>query len=1092
MEACISCEGMIDAATRQCSQCGRAQPGSNAAESGGASGGRDARQAKAWTWADDSHRLPVTSAAGKVTEPATADVMAEAAARPIGRAAPEKERPGDGRRLIEIFQHRRIDLKDPRLSSSLRLLIYAAFAQTVIVALLLLGGLKVSQPSVSSGVQDQARGTFLVPTAVFVVMAISVAAGYCLVLAGALRVRLAAGLPIVAATTITLAVEPIAKLHAGAAIEPHEWLRWAQLGVLVLLWAWVLWRLAARQWAGGVGAEHQSSSERKHGAVLVGVLAVVVAYYVLEFAVWASYTSAGQTARGTGFLLDDLSFQAVLLPVFLTLVVLLGSTDLLDWGELIVARVPVWVTPSYLWIFLILTPLTACLVIANALRIHPGEALPELLVGTALAGIVGQLVRLGTGYTGWSDELRGKLVFVGAIVVFLYTTVFSSITGELAVAAGLSSLVDSELYWLISTPVLLALLTVGLFLVARGQVGKRKTGATGLFLALVGMLILIVELPEFLSLRSRTLPGVIPWQHFSLLSGIQLAAGIGALVWIGWLRAHKRLSKNAVGPLPSIFLLLVGLELVTLIIDLLKGIENLGNHSAFALAGLFLLTVFWGLITSGDQLNAKAASAHYPRDGRIMLFVGYTLIANATLVYLGTLRASVTGTGPPDSLTSDYVSPTGLGTLGTALVVMAFVMRPRKLARSPDPDAANRTEAILAKASPAATGAAPPVRNLASVTVQRGILGAGALLIAVALIFVAVTAAPHLANASAQLVSQPYRAFVPGPGCDEGGASWTVPPGDPITTTCLGAKGLQVEDAHPGTGDVQFLLPGGPFPRNYRISVQVNLSHMPDGCASIYTRAGAAGHYTSYICTNPLTGAQGYFWGIQEEIGLKTFKQLGSGIVRKANTYVLEATAANTTQQITVDGSSAAFTSGAFTATESVSLGISDSGEQGGSVIFSNFTFTPLPAQPPLSASPALTPLPSLPPPSAGASPAPSAASIRDQVSAWFVSGGQAELDLLTARVDAVGLAATTTYEALGKACSALATAVMTAQADPPIPDPAAQVWLTKALNEFGKAAAICETAAASHSLTLANDAAVPMRAATTDIKQVQEITGND
>ena len=89
----------------------------------------------------------------------------------------------------------------------------------------------------------------------------------------------------------------------------------------------------------------------------------------------------------------------------------------------------------------------------------------------------------------------------------------------------MSSLADSELYWLISTPVLLVLLTVGLFLVAGGQVGKRKrnTGATGLFLAMVGIMVLIVELPEFVSLKSRKIPGLIPWQQFSLLSGIQLA-----------------------------------------------------------------------------------------------------------------------------------------------------------------------------------------------------------------------------------------------------------------------------------------------------------------------------------------------------------------------------------------------------------------------------------------------------------------------------------------------------------------------------------------------------------------------------------------
>jgi hypothetical protein len=332
MEACISCAGMIDAATGQCSRCGRAQPQPGAAENRSWGGGHDDGQAKARAWAADSPRRPASTAAEKVKEPSAVGVMSKTAAGPIDRAAPEKG-PGDSKRLADIFRDRLIDLKDPNLASPLRLLICAAFAQTVIVALLLLVGLKVSQPSVSSGVQDQAGGTFLVPTAVFIVMATSIAAGYCLVLAGALRIRAAAGLPIVAATTITLAAVPISTLHAGAAVEPHEWLRWAQLGMLALLWAWALWRLAARQWAGDVGTEPQSSGEGKHGTVVVGVLTVVVAYYALEFAIWGSYGQANQTARGTGFLLDDLSFQAVLLPVFLTLVVLLGSTDLLGWAN---------------------------------------------------------------------------------------------------------------------------------------------------------------------------------------------------------------------------------------------------------------------------------------------------------------------------------------------------------------------------------------------------------------------------------------------------------------------------------------------------------------------------------------------------------------------------------------------------------------------------------------------------------------------------------------------------------------------------------------------------------------------------------------
>jgi hypothetical protein len=247
---------------------------------------------------------------------------------------------------------------------------------------------------------------------------------------------------------------------------------------------------------------------------------------------------------------------------------------------------------------------------------------------------------------------------------------------------------------------------------------------------------------------------------------------------------------------------------------------------------------------------------------------------------------------------------------------------------------------------------------------------------------------------------------------------------------CL-PTGLQVGAAHPGVGDVQFLLPSGTFPRNYRVSVQVNLSHMPDGCVSINTRSSASGHYTTSICTNSLPGAQTYVWVIQRTEPT-TFKQLTDGTVPKANKYTLGVAAVDATQQITVDGASAAVSDTTFPATRFISLGISDSSPQGGVAVFSNFTFTPLPANARLS--PSTAPLPAISPPSAstGASATPSSVSIRDQVSSWSVSGGLAELDLLSTRVVAVGRART--YATAGDACRKLAMAVTAARggsADP-------------------------------------------------------------
>ncbi len=115
-----------------------------------------------------------------------------------------------------------------------------------------------------------------------------------------------------------------------------------------------------------------------------------------------------------------------------------------------------------------------------------------------------------------------------------------------------------------------------------------------------------------------------------------------------------------------------------------------------------------------------------------------------------------------------------------------------------------------------------------------------------------------------------------------------------------------------------------------------------------------------------------------------------------------------------------------------------------------------------------------------------------DAARAWFVDGGKAELQLLSARADAVGYAATSTYPKLGRACSSLATAVKTAQADPPIPNAVAQQWFARALAQFKVSAADCQLAVAAHSVALVNKAAVPMRAANEDVSRGRRDSQND
>ena len=111
---------------------------------------------------------------------------------------------------------------------------------------------------------------------------------------------------------------------------------------------------------------------------------------------------------------------------------------------------------------------------------------------------------------------------------------------------------------------------------------------------------------------------------------------------------------------------------------MLSGIAVLSGISLYLLAGFFLILGLWGLITSGDQLNS--GNERYPRPARIMLLISYTVIANAIALYLGTLRVPTTGTSASSYLTTDFVTPAGLGILGTAAVAMAFLL-PGRLGR---------------------------------------------------------------------------------------------------------------------------------------------------------------------------------------------------------------------------------------------------------------------------------------------------------------------------------------------------------------------------------------------------------------------------
>jgi hypothetical protein len=115
--------------------------------------------------------------------------------------------------------------------------------------------------------------------------------------------------------------------------------------------------------------------------------------------------------------------------------------------------------------------------------------------------------------------------------------------------------------------------------------------------------------------------------------------------------------------------------------------------------------------------------------------------------------------------------------------------------------------------------------------------------------------------------------------------------------------------------------------------------------------------------------------------------------------------------------------------------------------------------------------------------------SVSGRVAAWRHGPGMAALRALDARL-AVMLQATSSgnITTSARSCSELGTAIVKARAAPPIPDPVAQTWYTKALTEFGQAASECQSGTLSKDPTVVAGAAAAANRGTEDLKKADAL----
>ena len=201
------------------------------------------------------------------------------------------------------------------------------------------------------------------------------------------------------------------------------------------------------------------------------------------------------------------------------------------------------------------------------------------------------------------------------------------------------------------------------------------------------------------------------------------------------------------------------------------------------------------------------------------------------------------------------------------------------------------------------------------------------------------------ATATAQAKSTtPYKATVPGPGCDKGVGQWDPTNlGDPTTTIKCLATGLQINQTVKATnvGEVRFYDLDGNFPANYKLDVTADMSNLVDGGIGFFMRTNSIGSYHIYVYRN------GDWRMLKRTFATGNSAVLNAGNVgiNSANPVQMEVSVSGNKLTLSINGTqvaSATDASAPLIGTDYVSL-VLNAALNPATVIYSNFIFTPLP-----------------------------------------------------------------------------------------------------------------------------------------------------
>lgn len=556
----------------------------------------------------------------------------------------------------------------------LRLIVGLAVAQLLVAGIML--ALKDAEggaftPSLFAFPAEEGNGLELISAVAFVIGVVVTSAAWAYILAGAFRagrlVRIVAlG---IFGWTFFIERDALTNLGTGPAVICIA------IMVVVLALGVLTWFPERRIHRARLEAQPAAAGrwQLARNAMVPLLFVLVGGLYLTVFLASRGYDVANpgaavdqtQLSTFTNDVFDQVnSIQYLLIP----LLVLAGS-DFGEWGNLVVARLARRVRTSLpAWLFAAVAALGAAGIALDGILTaggpEGGGIATELLMGAiVLLGAAGLYV-LARPRGGWGSSVP----FLALAIVAILDTV----SGFIAQALQSSSehLNDDILLASASLWVIGGVVSVVILAVRRGRLSPGVTAALA-FVAMVGLVDLLSNVWVLGNFDNAPLGITADNAPYLGPEGIRAVLALATVAVVLAAVGLRRLRAWAV-PISVLLVACVTIEVLSYI-DLLyanKGkLEEISPVGGLALGGTIILVaaLLWDLAVSGEAIT-NVEGRVFPRDTRVLAFVGYILLVAAAVLMFASLH-SESGKLLESSFDAESWVKQGILFLGVPLVI---------------------------------------------------------------------------------------------------------------------------------------------------------------------------------------------------------------------------------------------------------------------------------------------------------------------------------------------------------------------------------------------------------------------------------------